>query len=392
MSEDNGIQVVAETLLDYAENGTTYQSDKITTVPTSSYTDPEIWQQEVDKVFKTLPLCLATTAELREVNSYKALDAVGLPVLITRGKDGKVRAFLNVCSHRAASVASKGCGSAKRFTCKYHGWTYTNEGQLMGVAAADTFGEIDKEARGLTELPCEEKAGLIFVILTPDTPMDLDGYMDGMLQDLEDADFANWSYLGSREIEGANWKIAFDGYLEGYHFAQLHPETIHPRTISNLTHYEAFGPHMRIGFAQTTIKESFAKVPKSDWGKMENDGFDFVRILFPNVSIFLAPEITQVAQLFPGDTPDSNKSVLTFFRREPPKDEEDRAGLEGMMDFLKSVVLDEDYMIGDIIQKGLNSGAHDSIVLGKNERGNQYFHECLAWYVNGDPSAPKPVL
>lgn len=392
MKNEAALQNVAEKLVEYASEGTTFKTDKITTVPYTAYTDSDIWQKEVDNIFKKLPLCLATTAELKEINSYKAMEAVGLPILITRGKDGKVRAFLNVCAHRGAPVANKGCGQKSRFTCKYHGWTYTNTGSLMGVSEQKTFGKIKKEKRGLRELPCEEKSGLIFVILTPDEPMELTAFMSGMLEDLENANFKDWAYLGSREIEGANWKIAFDGYLEGYHFSQLHPETIHPRTISNLTHYEAFGPHMRIGFAQTEIKEKLGAQPKESWGKMENNGFDFVRILFPNVSIFLAPEITQIAQLFPGETPDKNKTILNFFRNTPPKDDEDKAGLEGMMDFLKMVVLEEDYMIGDLIQKGLQSGAHDSIILGQNERGNQYFHECLAWYIAEDKSVPRPTL
>ncbi len=391
MSKDNGIQKAAETLYEYAVTSSTFQTDKITTVSSASYTDEAVWTQEVENIFKKLPLALATTAELKEKNAYKAMDAAGFPVLITRGKDGKARAFLNVCSHRAASVADTGCGIKARFTCKYHGWTYTNSGELMGVAEGKTFGEIDKSTRGLRELPCEERAGLIFVILTPGETMNLEDFMDGMLDDLEAANFKGWAYIGTRELEGANWKIAFDGYLEGYHFAQLHPETIHPRTISNLTHYEAFGPHLRIGFAQTDIIEQLDAAPRESWGQMENSGYDFVRIIFPNLSIFLAPEITQIAQLFPGETPDKNRTLLTFFRTEGPKDEEDKAGLEGMMDFLLNVVRDEDYATGDIIQKGLESGAHESIILGKNERGNQFFHENLAYYMNGC-TGKKPVL
>ena len=391
MTKDTGLQKTAEIIYDYAENKTTYQTDKIVTIPSSAYLDQDIWESEVSKIFKELPLALATTAELKEPHSYKAMDAAGLPVLMTRGKDGVVRAFLNVCSHRAAAVAENGCGVKKRFACKYHGWTYSADGRLMGVAEGNTFGDVDKSTLGLRELPCEEKGGLIFVILTPGKEMNLDNFLDGMLDDLENANFKDWAYLGQRELTGANWKIAFDGYLEGYHFAQLHPETIHPRTLSNLTHYESFGPHMRIGFAQTDIKEKLDAIPKEKWGEMENTGYDFVRILFPNVSVFLAPEITQVAQLFPGETPDKNRTVLTFFRPEPPKDDEDKAALEGMMDFLHDVVRDEDYATGDQIQKGLESGAHKSIILGKNERGNQFFHECLAYYMNGR-KGPMPKI
>ena len=118
--------------------------------------------------------------------------------------------------------------------------------------------------------------------------------------DFADLDLGSWTYMGSREIEGANWKIAFDGYLEGYHFGSLHPETIFPRTPSNRMHYEAFGPNLRIGFPHHAIAEKLREHPRDKWGEQENNGFDFVRILFPNVSAFIAPEITQIAQLFPG--------------------------------------------------------------------------------------------
>jgi phenylpropionate dioxygenase-like ring-hydroxylating dioxygenase large terminal subunit len=383
---------VAETLLDYVEHGTTYQGERITTIPSAAYTDPEQWQREVALIFKRVPLVLATTAELRQPGDYKAMEAMGLPLLLTRGKDGIVRLFLNVCAHRGAPVAAEGHGSCSRFVCQYHSWTYGTDGRLIGVADRAKFGDIDKTSRGLRELPCAEQAGLIFGVLTPGLPLDVPGFFGSALDDVAAAGFADWAYLGSRTITGANWKIAFDGYLEGYHFAQLHPETIHPRTLSNITHYEAFGPHLRIGFPQTQIGEKLAEVPRAQWGERENHGYDFVRILFPSVSLFIAPEITQLAQLFPGPTPDKNITVLSFFRREGPKDETDAAGIEGMMDWLRDVVHDEDYLIGNQIQKGLQSGAHDTIVLGRNERGNQYFHQWVDWYLKDDPGAPKPVL
>ena len=335
---------------------------------------------------------LAFTAELPKSGDYKAMDAAGVPVLINRDKFGQVHAFLNVCAHRAAPVASEGHGNCARFTCKYHGWTYGQDGKLIGIAEASKFGEVDKAEMGLRELPCEERAGMIFVCLTPNAPIDLDDYFRGFLADFEALDFAEWSWLGSRTIEGANWKIAFDGYLEGYHFGQLHPETIFPRTPSNCMHYEGFGPNIRIGFPQRRIAEALRPLPREQWGAQENNGFDFVRIFFPNVSIFIAPEITQIAQLFPGPTPDKNCTVLNYLRREAPRDDADRASLEAMMTFFRDVTYNEDYLIGLEIQKGLASGAHDELVFGRNERGNQYFHEWLNWYLQDDPDMPQPVL
>ena len=381
---------IAEILLDYVEKDRTFQSDRITTVPSRAYTDPALWAREMDIVFKRVPLMLALSCEMPGPGDYKAMEALGLPILLTRDKEGKAHAFLNDCAHRGAPIADEGHGSCARFTCKYHAWTYGLDGKLLAVSDREKFGDIDKATRALRELPCVERAGMIFGVLTPSEPIDVDGYFAGMLDDFEAQDFKDWTFLGSRVIEGANWKIAFDGYLEGYHFATLHPQTIHPRTPSNVTYYESFGPHMRIGFPQVGIAK-LRDVPRAQWATQENMGFDFVRILFPNVSAFLAPEIAQIAQLFPGPTPDSNRTVLLYARREPIRDEADREQIEQMINFLRDVTYNEDYLIGLEVQKGLASGAFDSIILGRNERGNQFFHETLAWYMGGR-KGPMPVM
>lgn len=382
---------VAEAMLGYVENGTTFMTESTMSVPTSSYTDPDQWGAEMELIFKRVPLMLALTCEMPNPGDYKAMEAVGLPILITRDKSGLARAFLNVCSHRAAPVASEGHGHCPRFTCKYHGWTYGCDGKLIGVADPAKFGNVDKAAMGLKALPCEERSGMIFVILDANTPLDLDAYYSNYLEDFEAAGLKDWTFLGARVIEGANWKIAFDGYLEGYHFASLHPETIFPRTPSNVMHYEAFGPNMRIGFPHHAIGK-LRDIPREEWGHQENNGFDFVRILFPNVSAYLAPELAQIAQLFPGPTPDKNRTVLLYARKTAPKDAEDAAEIEKMINFLRDVTYTEDYVIGMEIQKGLESGAHDELTFGRNERGNQYFHEWLNWYLQDDASLPKPVL
>ena len=382
---------VAQVLLDYVEQNRTFRSDRITRIPYTNYTDPERWSREMALIFKRVPLMLALTAELPNPGDYKAMNALGLPILITRGGDGVARAMLNVCAHRGAPVAAEGHGRCSRFTCTYHGWTFANDGRLLAVTDREKFGELDKAGHGLTALPCAERAGMIFVVLTPDAPLDVEQFYGQMLDDFEAAGLDKWTYLGFRVIEGANWKVAFDGYLEGYHFATLHPKTIHPRTPSNVTHYESYGPHLRIGFPQVGIR-SLREVPHAQWNSQENKTFDYVRILFPNVSAFLAPELAQIAQLFPGPTPDKNRTVLLYARKDPPRDDADRKAIEEMINFLRDVTYQEDYVLGLKIQQGLESGAHKDIVLGQNERGNQDFHEYVEWYLNNDPNAPRPVL
>jgi len=96
---------IAETLLDYVENDRTNLVDAVLRVPAETYLDPDRFDREIALIFKRLPLMLALSIELPKPNDYKAMDVLGLPVLITRGKDGQARAFLNVCSHRAVQVA-----------------------------------------------------------------------------------------------------------------------------------------------------------------------------------------------------------------------------------------------------------------------------------------------
>jgi phenylpropionate dioxygenase-like ring-hydroxylating dioxygenase large terminal subunit len=319
---------------------------------------------------------LALSIELPNANDYKAVDVVGLPVLIVRGKDGKARTFLNVCSHRAAQVAPAGPGNRSRFSCPYHGWTYGSDGRLIGVADSSKFGSIDRTTHGLTELPCEERAGLIFAILTPGLHIDVAEFLGGMLDDIAALELDKWHYLGNRDIFGANWKVTFDGYLEGYHFAAAHSQTVAPRTYSNLMKYDFFGPHMRIAWAQTDIAE-LRGVARDEWGRRENRGYDFTRTIFPNMSIFLAPEMGQIAQLLPGPGPAENRTILNYICREAPADDAARAHVNEMCRFFGDVTNDEDYLLGLKVQKGLESGAREYVTFGRNEVGNQHFHRWL---------------
>ncbi len=100
-------------------------------------------------------------------------------------------------------------------------------------------------------------------------------------------------------------------------------------------------------------------------------------------------KITQLAQLIPGPTPDKNITILNYFHRQPAATAEEQEALESMMDFLYKVVRDEDYLVGTQIQAGLEAGAHDEIIFGQNERGNQFFHEYVDWYLVLRDAEPK---
>lgn len=383
---------VAETMLEYFELNKTFQAEKIVSVPAASYTDPDRQRAEIDLIFKRVPLMLALSCEIPQPGNYKAMEVLRLPIIIARDQAGRVRAFFNVCTHRWAPVATEGYGSCSRFICPFHGWTYNIDGELIGIADRAKFGEIDRSTHGLKQLPCEERHGMIFVCLTPGMDLDLDGYCGALLEEFADAGLNSWTFLGSRVIECANWKILLTNFFESYHFKTLHSKTVAPEWVSNVNHYEGFGPNMRIGFLLKAI-EKLREVPRAQWGQQENrGGLVFMRYLFPNVTGSFQPGISAFSQIFPGPTPDRSRLVMLYIRKDAPENEADRESVEKEIEFRTAVLRDEDSVMGMATQKGLESGAHEGLLYGHNERGNQYLHEWVNWYLQDDPRLPKPVL
>lgn len=381
---------IAERVVGHVENNTTDQAKSILSIPTSDYTCKDRWGIEIKKIFKELPLMLALTIEIPNKGDYKSMEVVGIPVLITRDKDNNVHAFRNVCSHRGAPLTGDEIGNRNKFTCPYHGWTYSNKGDLIGILENEKFGELDKSCNGLQALPCKELSGMIFVTLTPEIDMNLDQFLGGMKSEIKHFELENWYYHGFKVIHGANWKIAFDGYLEGYHFSTAHKETILPMTKQGIMDFSSFGPHLRIAFASTNIEEIY-DLPKNEWWKKEGQGVDFVRTLFPNISISLGLGIGQIAQILPGKTPDTNTTILHYLAPKKPKNKKEVAELDHYMNFLRDVVNDEDYALGLEIQKGLVSNSKENVIFGKNERGNQFFHKYVDFFINEKIEEP-PVL
>lgn len=382
---------VVEKMIHYVDNKQTDMADDTLSVPTHAYTDADVWQKEIDLIFKSQPVFVALTQEIPEAGDYKTLDFLDKPLLITRLADGSARVMLNVCPHRAMQVALEGNGKRSRFTCPYHGWSFKNDGSLLAVSEPGKFGHVDKDCSGLTQLPVYERGGMIFTVLNGDETVDFDKFLGGMIADIEQLNMQDWYYCGKRTIHGANWKIAYDGYLEGYHFASAHPKTVTPRTYSNIMQFENYGPHILLGFPQRSI-DKLKEIDKSEYWKHENDGYDFIRTLFPNVSIFVAPEITQIAQIIPGPTPGENTTHLYFVHSKAPVNDEEEQALENMVEWLRDVVDTEDYAIGLQIQKGVESGAFDHVTFGRNERGNQFFHKWVDYYLANDPTLPEPEL
>jgi phenylpropionate dioxygenase-like ring-hydroxylating dioxygenase large terminal subunit len=364
---------MAERTIAHNKAGTTDLTAGVTTIPVTNYFDPDRWRREVDLLFKRVPLLIATSAEISEPHSYKSIDVVGTPVLLSRDGDGVMRAFVNMCSHRGAMLVDEGVGSARRFACPYHNWTYDQSGDLVGLFKQADFGDIDMSCLGLTTLPVVERAGLVWVTLSPQSTLDVDAFLAGYDELLAHCGFADMNHFGSRRLVGPNWKVSFDGYVDFYHLPILHKNTFGPDFPSESL-FHRVGPHQRV----TGPRGSWAKletIPKEKWPDSVLTGG--VWSIFPHASIagFDVGEhkVYQVARIFPGDNADESITYLDFISTAPKTDEYIEV-IEQQIAFLEHVVRDEDYATGLKIQRTVKTGAKKEFVFGRNEGGAQYVH------------------
>lgn len=343
--------------------------------PVRNYADPELFRAEIERIHRRVPLPLAMSCELTEPNSYKSIEVAGIPVLVTRDRDGQVHAMVNACRHRGAELLGEGTGTTKRITCPYHAWSYDLRGCLVGVYGEKTFGPIDRDERSLIQLPAEERAGIVFVSLTPDTELPLDDWLGDALPLLEALRLNAGHHHSTRWLNGPNWKIVIDGYLEGYHFASLHRTTVYRTNLSNMATFDALGHHQRNVFALRPIAEAVTQ-PESEWDPATCTGP--ILWLFPGLAI--AGGIrhqTAVSLVLPGRSVTESRTQQLILLREAPQTEEEVKSADQARDWFHDVVLDEDYLTGEGVQRGLAALAETDYVFGRNEPGVQHFHRVL---------------
>ena len=365
----------------HAEAGTMELVENIIQIPASNYFDQSRWEKEVDLIFKRLPLVLGVSKEITNPGDYKAIEALGIPVLIIRNSKNEVKAFLNACVHRGAALVKDGIGNKKRFSCPYHGWTYNEDGSLIGITSQKDFGDLEKNCNSLVSLPVLEKAGIIWVILNSESNIDMNKFLSGYDEMLDLFDLKNWHVFSTRVLKGPNWKVAYDGYLDLYHLPILHSETF-GKDISNQANYYEWGPHQR-------VVSPFTRISSSEQGGVLEADLDIpiekwpmdmlmagVWTIFPNVSIASfrgGGRSIMLSQLMPGETPeDSYTTQYYLMENEPTKEQEIEA--EKQFDLLEYVVREEDYSTGIKLQKGLKTGMIKNVMFGKNEGGGQCFH------------------
>jgi phenylpropionate dioxygenase-like ring-hydroxylating dioxygenase large terminal subunit len=371
----------ARRMVDHIRHGTSDLADAPMVNEASVYTDPVRYEREIEVLFRRTPQLVCLSSELKDPGAFRTFDETGVPVLVTRQGDGTAAAFLNICPHRGARLVRQESGTARRFTCWFHGWTYANDGRLVAATEAERFCGGLEGREHLVPLACEERHGMIFVLPTPGMKLDLDAHLADFAPVLEGLRLTNTEWVKSDVLPvAANWKYALDTYGEGYHFAALHRQTLAPYFRNDITVYDCWGPHYRVAFAERGWAE-FVDKPEAEWGIRPEPGG--VHYMFPNVILF-------VGSVSPG------KTYLTIFRHYPVsigetrthksiyaiggvQSETHRAEVSAAFDATAHVVRTEDYVTAAEGWRNLTflpPGA--TLVYGRQEIALQNQHRAVA--------------
>jgi phenylpropionate dioxygenase-like ring-hydroxylating dioxygenase large terminal subunit len=193
------------------------------TLPWSWYSDPEVLRRENERIFARAWQYVGHTGQLGENGSYFAATAGQIPVVVTRAREGPVRAFLNVCRHRGHILAT-GAGKRETLQCPYHAWTYALDGALRAAPRADREPGFDFEELGLQQVAVDSWGPFLFVNPDAEAPplQEALGDVPDRVAAIVDVDTLRFSFRSEYEVE-ANWKIACENFLECYHCAVAHP-------------------------------------------------------------------------------------------------------------------------------------------------------------------------
>ncbi len=194
---------------------------------TSLYTDPEIFESEMERIFYRTWVWVAHESEIPNPGDYLTTHVGLQPVIVSRDRSGELHVLVNRCRHRSAALCEARLGSAKNFPCPYHGWVYSLDGALRGVPYPESYGpDFKKEDYPLLSLRVETYAGLIFATFTHDGESlrdflgDAAGWLDLFMK--QGAGFPIKVAGEHRFRFPGNWKIQLENTTDAYHFPVVH--------------------------------------------------------------------------------------------------------------------------------------------------------------------------
>jgi len=357
---------IIDRVLSHIDNRTTDLGSEVLRVPTRNYVNQSRFEAEM-ALIKRSPVPFCPTAMLADKGSYVARKAVGTPIVVVRGRDGEIRAFINACRHRGMPVASE-TGCVRALVCPYHAWSYGLDGKLLGMADSHGFPGVDPEEHGLIQISSKAKGGLVYVQQEGEMgEHDLDELPDFFSPQQE---FVEQDCLPDE----TNWKLIAETTMEGYHIKRLHNKSFYPYGLDNINVVENFGPNSRVIFPFKRIKELRDIKPE----ERDISGYvTSVHNLFPNTVVSILSKHSTLT-IFEPVSP--TKTNILIYRVTNQLKNGSTVSIEEAKrdaDFVKGTGLDEDREAAVKIQETVNAGRNSHLTFGLFEKAIVHFHKNL---------------
>jgi choline monooxygenase len=337
--------------------------ERARTIPSSWYRDPSRLEAERRRVFGRSWLLAGPADWVARPGSHFTADLAGEPVVVTRDEAGALHALSNVCRHRGARVACQDHGEAKSLRCRYHGWTYTLDGRLIGLPEFAGVEEFRKEDNPLPPLRAEQWGPLIWVALDRGVPP-LKEWLEplerfGMLQDM-----AGLAQEARREYYlECDWKVFCDNYLDGgYHVNTLHPG------LAGVLDYSQYRTELG-EYASVQI----SPLEPGEVGDVRGGKEARYAWAFPHAMINLYGGVMDTNTVFP-EGPGRCRVVFDFFFAPEATAEFKKRSME----VAHQVQLEDEEICAEV-QRGLGSQTYSTGRFSvKREAGGYHFHRLLA--------------
>lgn len=375
MERTTELQLIDE-LLELRENQQHYLDEATSYSPIDHYISQSRFKDEQQKIFSTLPIVVAHHSEVASSGDFVKREVANRSLLVTRDSEGVARVFHNICRHRGTRLVDESQGCKHRFTCPYHAWTYSNQGDLLSAPHLQSgFPDLDKATYGLKAIRSVERFGFIWMVLSDDAGVDIDRYFEPIAKDAVALELDDLAIAADQtSVHQCNWKILVEGGIESYHFKVAHRKTIGPYFEDNLSTYQMLGSHMR----SVLMRSSMHTLGSSDRNAWRlRDHANIIYTFFPLTQLLVQQDHVVWINSNPIGPDRTELRLVTLAPKSRLNEDEYWAKNHA----ITATTLAEDFAIGESIQSGLSSGANQVLTFGRFEGALKTFNDLVDSYL-----------
>jgi choline monooxygenase len=336
------------------------------TIPNTWYTSPELAALEQDAVFARSWQMIGRCEQVAAPGKFLTARVGNESLLVVRGEDGVLRAFFNVCRHKAGPLCTEECGTVSKLRCRYHGWTYDLAGQLRGTPEFEGVQGFTREENGLAPVAVAEWGQFVWVHLDEPT-VPIEGFLAPLPEWVSSRrafEGLNWHARRSYDL-ACNWKVYVDNYLDGGY----HVNTVHPGLAGVLDYRE----YRTMCDRNTVLQSSPMKPAEGEAGRTRTGDLAAYWWVYPNFMLNIYSGVMDTNLVLPLGV-DRCRVVFDFYFSADATDEFVRESIA-----VAEQVQDEDIGVCEEVQRNLASRSYTTGRYSvKRENGDHHFHQLLA--------------